>query len=105
MKISVGAELARRLVWKSETIRCALAFGSGRDAGKIRVAIDMTAGQFMARRDARGNYALTLNAKTCEGLFALEFPEFAVPEIAPVEAMGTPPALVFAASAEMLAAE
>lgn len=105
IKVIVGAQLAKKLVWRDETVRIDLAFGSGRDAGKIRVSVNVSSGQFIARRDRQGRYVFTINAATAEGLFALDFPEFDIPAIEPVSAVGAPPALIFAASEAMLAAD
>ncbi|MGL5446569.1 MAG: hypothetical protein ACRDBL_04590 [Rhabdaerophilum sp.] len=105
IKVTVGAQLARKLVWRDEVVRIDLAFGSGRDAGKIRASVNLSAGQFVARRDRQGRYVFTINAATADGLFALTFPDFYIPALDPVSAIGTPPALIFAASEAMLAAD
>jgi hypothetical protein len=105
IKVTVGAQLARKLVWRDEAVRIDLAFGSGKDAGKVRASVNISAGQFIAKRDKQGRYVFTINAATADGLFALTFPDFDIPALDPVSAMGTPPALVFAASEAMLAAD
>lgn len=105
IKVIVGAQLARKLVWRDEAVRIDLAFGSGRDAGKIRASVNVSAGQFIAKRDKQGRYVFTINAASADGLFALDFPEFDIPSLEPVSAMNTPPALVFAASEAMLAVD
>lgn len=105
IKVTVGAQLARKLVWRDEAVRIDLAFGSGRDAGKIRASVNVSGGQFIAKRDRHGRYAFTINAATADGLFALTFPDFDIPSIEPVSAVNTPPALIFAASEAMLAVD
>lgn len=80
-------------------------FGTGEDAGKIMVAVDQALGKFTAKRSKKGHYALTINAASAEGLFALEFPAFTVAEVECFHPQGLPPHCVFAASAEMLAAD
>lgn len=105
IKIVLGKELANKLVLRGDDVRLAVAFGTERDAGKIMLSVDATAGDFTAKRDKKGNYGLTLNAATADGLFNLEFPTFALDELEPVYRQGTPPALVFACSAEMMAGD
>lgn len=105
IKVIVGAQLAKKLVWRDEQQRIDLAFGTGRDAGKIRAAVNASAGQFMAKRDRQGRFTFTINAATAEGLFALEFPSFDIPQLDPVHEINTPPALVFKASDAMLAVD
>lgn len=105
ISIAIGAALAKKLVLTGERIGVALAFGNGRDAGKIRISVDAAGGGFSARRNKRGNYVLTISAATAAGLFALDFPPFAVPEVEVVHETNRPPAAIFAASAPMLAVE
>lgn len=105
IKVTVGAQLAKQLVWRAENQRIDLAFGTGRDAGKIRASVNASAGQFMARRDKQGRYAFTINAATANGLFALDFPAFDIERVEPVCERNVPPALVFTASEPMLAVD
>jgi hypothetical protein len=105
IKVTIGAQLAKKLVWRDESQRIDLAFGTGRDAGKIRASVNISAGQFMAKRDKQGRYVFTINAATADGLFALTFPAFDIQTLDPVSEIGKPPALVFAASDAMLAAD
>jgi hypothetical protein len=105
IKVTVGTALARKLVWREESHRIDLAFGAGKDAGKIRASINVSGGQFLAKRDRHGRYAFTINAATAEGLFALDFPAFDLAAIEPVSEIGKPPALVLKASDEMLATD
>lgn len=86
--------------------RLRLLFGTGPDAGKVMVSVDNETGKFLAKRDKQGRYALAINAATAEGLFALEFPTFAVPSIEAIRCdNGKPPHFVFRASKEMLEVE
>jgi hypothetical protein len=105
IKVTVGAQLARKLVWREENQRIDLAFGTDRDAGKIRASVNASSGQFMAKRDKQGRFAFTINQPTADGLFALEFPTFDIRQVEPVCAINTPPALVFEASEAMLAVD
>jgi hypothetical protein len=104
IKVTVGAQLAKKLIWRDEKTRIDLAFGTGRDAGKVRASVNLTAGQFIAGRDKQGRYTFTINAATAEGLFSLDFPAFDIDRIDPVSELAKPPALVFKASDEMLEA-
>lgn len=101
-----GGGLARRLSLTQPEHKLRLLFGSGADAGKVMLSVDNELGKFHARRDKQGRYSLTINAASAEGLFALDFPLFAVPR---VEALrpdnGKPPHCCFTASAAMLAVE
>lgn len=105
IKVTVGSELARKLVWRQETVRIDLAFGTGKDAGKIRASVNVSSGQFVAKRDQQGRYVFTINAATASGLFALVFPDFDIPTVEPFCAAGTPPALIFKGSDQMLAVD
>lgn len=105
IKVTVGAQLAKKLVWRNEAQRIDLAFGTGRDAGKIRASVNISAGQFIARRDRQGRFVFTINAATADGLFALDFPAFDIEHVEPVCETNTPPALVFKASDAMLAVD
>lgn len=101
--IRIGAELARGVSLSQPEHRLRLLFGTAEDAGKIRISVDNQGGKFLAKRDKKGNYALTLNAASAEGLFALEFAPFAVERCEPLRpANGQPPHFVFAASKDML---
>ncbi|MFN3351324.1 hypothetical protein [Pseudorhodoplanes sp.] len=105
IKITIGAQLARKLFWRDEKVPIELAFGTGKDAGKIRAVMDASGGQFVARRIRQGHYTITISAATADGLFSLTFPRFDIPAVEPVHEIGKPPMLVFKASEEMLAAE
>lgn len=105
IKLQIGVGLAKKLVLTGEKVALALAFGTGRDAGKIRVSVDVKAGQFVATRDKKGGYSISINKATAEGLFALDFPVFAVPEVEVVHAQGQPPAAIVEVSEQMLAVD
>ncbi|MEQ5789061.1 hypothetical protein J3454_14285 [Erythrobacter sp. NFXS35] len=105
IKVTVGARLAAKLVWRNEAQRIDLAFGTGRDGGKIRASTNVSSGQFVAKRDQQGRYTFTINASTADGLFALEFPTFDIEDVEPVCERNVPPALVFSASEPMLAVD
>lgn len=70
------------------------------------MSVDNATGKFLAKRSNKGDYALTINAATADGLFALSFDTFTR---SPVEAIrpenGKPPHFVFKASDGMLAAD
>ncbi|CDO34068.1 hypothetical protein [Novosphingobium sp. KN65.2] len=102
IQISVGTGLAKKLALNGEETKVTLAFGTGPDSGKIRLAVDISQGSFPARRDKKGRYAITLNGPSCDGLFSLDFPTFTIPEIEPIYTTGKPPAIIFKASDEML---
>lgn len=104
--VKIGKALAKNLSMTDENEKLRVAFGTGSDAGKIMITVDAEKGRFNARRDTRGCYSLTLNEATAGGLFALDFPQFAIEKISFVPGAGTPnslPRFIFPASAEMLA--
>lgn len=105
IQITIGKSLAARLVMKMDEIRMAVAFGSGADAGKIRLSVDATAGGFTARKNKQGCYALTINAATADGLFSIDFDAFAVEVVDVTEQAHRPPFATFACSEGMLAVE
>lgn len=112
IRIFIGAQLARGLGLTSDLVMLRLSFGSDADAGKIMIAAPAGGGDFPARRDKGGSYALTINATTADGLFALDFPAFVVekltvaPPTMPKDGSpGLPPRAIFAASAAMLAVD
>ncbi|MGB3319640.1 MAG: hypothetical protein WBA75_11470 [Sphingopyxis granuli] len=106
IKLTIGAQLARSLGLAGPSAKLDLAFGTDIDAGKIRIATPSGGGEFPASRDKGGNYVVTINAATAEGLFALDFPAFSVDRltVSPPRA-DNPPRAIFAASPEMLAVE
>lgn len=85
--------------------RLRLQFGDGSDAGKIALSVDVTNGGFEAKKDKQGRYALTINQRSAEGLFALDFPAFTVSPVEVKERPHTPPLAIFKASDPMLAVE
>lgn len=106
IRITIGKKIARSISLTQESHNIRLAFGTDADAGKIHVSVDNAAGGFPSKRDKSGNYSLTINKETAEGLFALDFPEFAIDNLEAIRpANGQPPHFVFKASAPMLAVE
>jgi len=106
IRLQIGAQLAKAVSLVAETQKVLLLFGSGEDAGKVRVAVPPTGGGFTAKRDKAGNYAVTVNAATAEGLFALDFPSFRQERCEPVRPTnGQSPHFVFMASKAMLSVQ
>jgi hypothetical protein len=106
IKIAIGKELARKLSIAGDAIKLRLLFGIGEDLGKVKISVDATAGNFTAKKDAGGNYQLTINKASAAGRFALDFPPFTIPAVEALRpANGQPPHCIFKASREMLAAE
>lgn len=107
IKISIGSGLALRLSLKLEQHRVRLLFGTGPDAGKIKLSVDNEAGKFRAkRRKNAGNYIVTLSADTADGLFALDFPAHIIPHVEAIRPEnGQPVHCIFKASAAMLAVD
>lgn len=104
IQIKFGSKLAEQLCLKLEQVGLSVQFGSGRDAGKIAFSVDASTGAFLAKRDKNGGYSFTINARTADGLFALDFPPFVVEKPEILTLMGKPPIAVFACSEAMLAA-
>lgn len=106
IRLVIGSKLAKAISLVMPECRLRLAFSTGSDAGLIQVSVDNTTGKFLAKRSNKGDYALTINAATADGLFALSFDTFTR---SPVEALrpenGKPPHFVFKASDGMLAAD
>lgn len=106
IRLTIGGGLARKISLTAPEHRLRLLFGTGEDAGKVRVTVDNEGGKFLAKRSKQGNYALTINSGTAKGLFALDFPAFVEDGIEALRpANGQPPHFVFKASAAMLAAD
>lgn len=105
IKIQIGAKLAKKLVLTGESVPVEVAFGSGSDTGKIRVSVDVKNGQFTAKRDKSSRYSFTINRKTADGLFSVNFPAFTITDIEPEYDPGKPPAMIIEASEEMLKVE
>ena len=106
IKATIGADLARKIGLTKDRHSFALGFGSGVDAGKIRVAVDDGKGQFATKRQVSGQYGFTINKDTADGLFATDFTSFARPGLEALRpADGAPPHFVFRASDEMLAVD
>lgn len=106
ISISIGPKLARAIALHAETHRVRMLFGTGPDAGKIMVSVDNAGGNFGAKRNKAGGYALTINGTSAKGLFACEFPEFSEAKIDAIRPEnGQPKHFVFKASKEMLAVD
>lgn len=98
IRVAIGAKLAKAISLVQPECRVRLLFGTGSDAGFIQVSVDNTAGKFLAKRTKKGDYALTVNAATAEGLFALDFPAFTRTGIEALRPEnGKPPHFVFRA--------
>ena len=106
IRLTLGAGLAKKLSLLTDTVGVRLLFGTGGDAGKIAISVDATTGNFQAKRDKVGRYALTINAATARGRFALEFPAFNVTNVEAVRPEnGQPPRAVIRVSPAMLAVD
>ncbi len=106
IRLTLGVGLAKRLSLLNDVAGVRLLFGTGGDAGKIAISVDATTGNFQAKRDKAGRYAVTINAATAQGRFALDFPAFTVPVVEAVRPEnGQPPRAVFKASPAMLAVD
>jgi hypothetical protein len=95
LRLQIGKALAKELAIVGEDTALALAFGSGSDMGKMRLGVDFSAGTFPAKRDRSGCYGLSINARTAEGLFALDFAPVTVTGIKVSVAAGKAPWAVF----------
>lgn len=106
IKISLGRDLARKLVLNTDSIGVKLMFGSEENRGKIKISIDATSGNFIAKPSKNGIFTITLNSASAEGLFALDFPSFAIPTVEALRpSNGQPPHCIFRVSDAMLAVE
>lgn len=101
--VQIGPELAKAMCLNPEEIALDLALGNGKDAGHVGLSVNTADGGFIAKRKKSGDYLLTINAASAEGLFSLDFAVFSVPGVSVREAMGKPPMAVFKASDAMLA--
>lgn len=106
IKIAIGKELARKLSLTGDSVGVRLLFGNAENAGRIKISVDATTGNFTAKRDASGNYNLTINKASAGGRFALDFPAFSINVVEALRPQnGQPPHCIFRASAEMLAVD
>ena len=106
LRLVVGAALAKAISLQQEHHTLRLLLGTGPDAGKLQISVDNAGGTFVAKRDKQGRYVITINAATADGLFAMEFPDFARSGLEAVRPQnGQPPHFVFKASEEMLKVE
>lgn len=103
--VQIGAGLAQEMVLRGEETKLNLQFGTGKDAGMIGMSVDVTAGQFIAKKSKSGFWKTTINGASAEGLFALDVPEFTVSPVRVLFEQGKCPMAVFKASDEMLAVE
>lgn len=104
IRIRIGKDLAKAISMVGDHTALRLLLGSGAEAGQIGLTADLQRGKFRAKRAKDGSYALTINAASAEGRFALEFAPFAVLDVQVVRPPNLAPIAMFAASAEMLAA-
>lgn len=95
IRLEIGKMLAKELAIVGDATSLALAFGSGNDAGKMRLAVDFTQGTFPATRNKLGGYGLSINARSADGLFALDFPPAILAGIRVSVAAGKAPWAVF----------
>ena len=106
IRLTIGPGLARQSGMNNPTHKICLAFGTGSDAGKIQVSVNDADGMFIAKCSKAGNYALTINKDTADGLFAVVFPKYTIDHIEAIRPdNGNPRYFVFKASAPMLAVE
>lgn len=100
--VRIGADLARAAKFHLPQQQVRLMFGSGADAGKIAVAVDMGGG-FLAKKQKSGAYQITINRAAADGLFNLNFPAFVIDRCEAIRPdNGQPPMFTFRASAAML---
>lgn len=107
IRLQIGAQLAKAVSLTAETQKVLLLFGSAEDAGKVRVAVPTTGvGGFAAKRDKSGNYVITINTASADGLFSLHFEDFRIERCEPIRPTnGQSPHFVFQASSDMLEVE
>lgn len=105
IRMVVGPKLASNLVLTGEQARVQLALGMGPNSGKIAISVDASRGTFPAKRAKDGSYVLTINERSADGLFAMDFPGFAADAVMLPPERSKPPMACFVASAGMLAVE
>ena len=106
IRIEIGALLATAISLVDADRNVHVLFGTDCDAGKLAISVDNVAGDFKAKRNKSGGYALTISQASADGLFALEFPTFTIDKCEAIRPEnGKPPQFVFKASAEMLAVD
>lgn len=103
--LSIGATLSKSLCLTLEKTGLRLALGGGEHAGKLALSVDNGAGNFMAKRDKHGGYALTINAASADGLFSMDFAPFVVEAAEIIHVRNVPPMAAFAVPAAMLAVD
>lgn len=104
VQIRIGCDLARALVLLTAEVKIAVAFGTGRDVGKMCLSVDQTEGRFIAKRAAKGGvYAVTINQSSAAPYFAETFPPLVIQSIEAVRPEnGGKPMCVFPISAAMI---
>jgi hypothetical protein len=75
--IGIGPQLDHALGLRKESEPIRLLLGKDGDAGKIAVSHD-TGGRFVAKGKPGKTYRIAINVASAKGLFATEFPSFAV---------------------------
>src|SRR3546814_15927979 len=78
IKLGVGVKLAKELCLIGDQTGLRLSLGGGKFAGKVALSVDQAADCFRATKSKDGGYVLTITESSAAGLFALEFPPFAV---------------------------
>lgn len=105
LQINIGAMLAERLCLRGDRVRVAISVGDGNDQGKLGIAVNATEGGFVAKRAKSGNWAVTINQPSCEGLFSLDVPPHTRAGVKVVEAIRMPPMAVFEPDPALFAVE
>ncbi len=100
--IRIGAALARKAAFHLDAQPVAIQVGTGNDAGKIAIAVDMQ-GDFVARGKKDKAYQISINAGSAEGLFSLKFDKFARDDLELIDPVaGQPRFFVFRATDQFL---
>ena len=102
IRIEIGLDLARELFFIHPDQRVALGLGYGPHKGCLGISVDAN-GQFVARKaKKRPTYVVTIGAAAAAGLFALDFPAFAVTNVKCWTEIGKPPVAIIKLTDAML---
>lgn len=104
VQIRIGCDLARALVLLTPEVKIAVAFGAGRDVGKMCLSVDQTEGGFIAKRAPKGGiYTVTINQSSAAPYFAETFSPLIIQSIEAIRPEnGGKPMCVFPISNAMI---
>lgn len=91
LKLQFGAKVGEQLCLKGDETILFVGIGSNHSGQKIGFCVDLSNGQFPARKTKAGYWQFTMNEATIDGLFKSKFETIVLDEIEVQPRQGEPP--------------